>query len=59
MPDALLTLKTGQLLFSDPCWAVKTGGNYDPDELVEVYRLSDPVQVVAFYAQFIAEGTYP
>jgi len=55
----MINLLTGQPLFIDVAWAVKAGGDYAPDELVEVYRVSDPKQVVAYYAQFIAEGTYP
>jgi hypothetical protein len=54
-----ITLDTDQLLFSDPEWAVLVGGDYAADALVDVYRLSDPTQVVAYYAQFIANGTNP
>lgn len=55
----MITLATDQALATDPAWAVLHGGNFAPDALVEVYRVSDPVQVVAYHAQFIAEGTYP
>lgn len=46
-------------MFTDPEWEVVKGGEYAPDALVEVRRVSDPTQVVAYYAQFVAEGTYP
>lgn len=55
----MITLTTGQVLATDPDWAVATGGDYAADALVECYRVSDSEQRVAFYAQFIADGTYP
>ena len=55
----MIHLETDQPLFHDPAWAVKTGGDYAPDALVEVYRVADPAQVVAYFAQFIFDGTYP
>lgn len=46
-------------MFTDAGWRVVTGGVYAPDDLVPVYRVSDPDQTVAWYAQYILDGTYP
>lgn len=55
----LITLETGQLCFGMNEWAVQTGGEYAPDELVTLVRPDDATQTCAMYAQFISEGTYP
>ncbi len=55
----MITFEKNQPMATDPDWVVVTGGNYEPTDLVPVYRLSDPEQVVAWYAQFILDGTYP
>lgn len=55
----MITLTTGQKLLTDPEWEVLEGGDFEPDALVTVYRVADPIQQVAYYAQFIATGEYP
>jgi len=55
----MIELTTDQLLFTDKKLAVKTGGSYNPTDLVEVYNIYYPEQITAYYAQFIIDGTYP
>lgn len=55
----MITLGTGQVLLTDESWAVLSGGEFPPDSLVECYRLNDPEQKTAYYAQFILTGEFP
>lgn len=55
----MITLETGQVCLTEPDWAVLNGGDYAPDVLVDCQRISDPSQVVAYYALFILTGEYP
>lgn len=54
----VIKLTTGQPLLTDSEWCVLKGGDFAPDDLVECHRTSDPVQTVAYYAQYIATGGY-
>lgn len=55
----MISLTSNQPMFTESEWLVSTGGDYQPDDLVEVYRASDPEQTIAYYAQFISNGEYP
>ena len=55
----MITLTKDQVLFMDNEWAVLTGGDYEPDALVECYRIIDPSQKCANYATLISTGEYP
>lgn len=55
----MISLDQEQPLFTDASYAVVASGDYAPDELVDCFRVNEPEQVVAFYAQFILDGTYP
>lgn len=55
----MITLATDQPCIFDSSWLVKTGGDYAPDALVELYRAGDPTQTCALYALAIATGEYP
>lgn len=55
----MIALDQDQLVTGDTEYAVVVGGDYPDDALVECYRVMEPEQVVAFYASFIANGTYP
>jgi len=55
----MITLEADQPVLLQPEFLVRVGGDYAPNELVEVYRVDDPDQICAFYAQFISEGTNP
>ena len=54
----MIFLQKDQRLLTDPDWAVKTEGEYDEQELVTVYRVSDPKQEVAYFAIFIEQGLF-
>ena len=55
----MIKLEKDQVLLTEPTYAVKNAGDYASDDLVECYPIAEPDQTVAFYAIFIAEGTYP
>lgn len=55
----MISLESNMVLFTDTDWAVLVGGEYQPDSIVECYKISDPSQVVGYYAQYIVSGEYP
>lgn len=55
----MIELETDQEMFTDPGYRVLAGGEFAPDEQVEVYRVGQPEQKVAFYARYIATGEMP
>jgi hypothetical protein len=55
----MVHLDTDQPVLTQPEYAVVTGGDYAETDLVDVYRVGQPEQVVAYYAQFIYDGSYP
>lgn len=54
----MLTLEKDAALSVAPGWFVLTGGEFEPSDLVECYRNSDPSQVVAYQAQYIVSGEF-
>ncbi len=55
----MIELETDQEMFTDPGYRVVIGGTFAADDQVEVYRVDQPDQKVAFYAQYIALGEMP
>lgn len=55
----MVELEADQPMFTDPEWAVLFGGSYEPADLVKVYRVKEPDQIVAYHALYIATGVYP
>lgn len=55
----MVSLAQGQPVLLQPEYKVKTGGDYEDTDVVEVYMDSNPEVTVAFFACYIATGKNP
>jgi len=55
----MITLAQDQPMFTDNEWCVLAGGDYADTDLVPVYRVRFPEQIVAYHAQYVATGMLP
>lgn len=55
----MVTLTKDQPMLTLPEYLVLVGGNYNDTDLVDVYRVDQPEQIVAYLALFIATGVNP
>lgn len=55
----MISLSKDQPMATDENWLVHVAGEYQPDELVEVYNKNDPEQMAAYYALYIVTGEMP
>jgi hypothetical protein len=54
-----IRLEKDQEMITDSNWSVKTSGDYEETDLVEVYNKENPDQKAAYYAIYIQTGTNP
>ena len=59
MERLMITLEKDEICLMDPSLLVLVGGDYQENELVELYKKDNPEQVVSYYALYIKQGTYP